>query len=60
MQSDDRTDNRQERGVNFAAGAIRQLERRIARLEAAMQELRTDRRSDAVTHRETNDADPRS
>jgi hypothetical protein len=58
MQSDDsRTENREQRGVNFAAGAIRQLERRIARLEAAMRELTIDRRSDAVIHRETNDAD---
>lgn len=33
-------DSREQRGVNFTAGAIRQLQRRLDRLEAEVRELR--------------------
>ena len=42
---------REQRGVNFTAGAIRQLERRVARLEADVRALTVDRR-DAVVRKE--------
>ncbi len=46
---------REQRGVNFTAGAIRQLERRLARLEAEVRALTVDRR-DAVIRKEMRDA----
>jgi len=46
---------REQRGVNFTAGALRQLERRIARLEAEVRALTVDRPS-AVVRKEMRDA----
>jgi hypothetical protein len=44
--------DREHRGVNFTAGAIRQLERRVARLEAEVRALTADR-PQAVARQET-------
>ena len=49
------TDNREQRGVNFTAGAIRQLERRLARLEAEVRALNVDRHT-AVVREEIRNA----
>jgi hypothetical protein len=50
-------DSREQRGVNFTAGAIRQLERRLTRLEAEVRALSTDRRN-AVVRKEMSDGRP--
>jgi hypothetical protein len=50
--------SREQRGVNFTAGAIRQLERRLARLETEVRALRADRHTAVVQKELRSDREP--